>query len=140
MPRYLTFDEKTASTLREQVSEQQVFHHGAESAVDYALGSERDMVTVMPTGAASEAAIAVFRRTRQAATRASAPVETRPPLTPTPPNVQSRKPIASVPAPEPRASVRAGGFLGLRDEAVFEEEPGPLKKQSWWRKFWPEDE
>lgn len=131
MPRFLTFDEKTASRLRGQVPEQQVFEHGAKSAVDYALGSEKTMVTVMPTGAAREAAIAVFRRPWVAAKPVPQPEQRAP---------EMRKPAASVPVPIRDSAVRAGGFLGLRDEMIFEEEPVVKKKQSWWRHFWPEDE
>lgn len=134
MPRFLTFDEKTASTLREQVPEQQVFEHGAKSAVDYALGSEKTMVTVMPTGAAREAAIAVFRRPRVVAKPVPQP-EQRVAAA-----AEMRKPAASVPVPIRDSALRAGGFLGLRDEVAFEEEPTVKKKQGWWRHFWPEDE
>lgn len=161
MPRYLTFDEKTASALRRQIPEEQVFEHGASGAVEYALGSDKTMVTVMPTGAQREAAVAVFRRpkpetkpapTPQHAkiTRAgdpASPVEPQRPAASAHPPVEAKKPVASVqpPAIQPparkEASTRAGGVLGLRDEAVFEEdEPAPRKKQSWWRKLWPEDE
>lgn len=133
MPRYLTFDQETASKLREHVAAQQVFEHRAADAVDYALSSENTLVTVMPTGAAREAAVAVFRRPRAA--RPAEPAQKPAPL------VEMRKPVASVRTPEKNVAVRAGGFLGLRDEAVFEdEEPIVKKKQSWWRHFWPEDE
>jgi hypothetical protein len=134
MPRFLTFDEKTAFTLRGQVSEQQVFEHGAKGAVDYALGSDKTLVTVIPTGAAREAAIAVFRRPRAVANPVPQ-VEQRGAVVP-----EMRKPVASVPVPIRDSAVRAGGFLGLRDEMAFEEEPVIKKKQSWWRHFWPEDE
>lgn len=128
MPRYLTFDEKTASALRRKIPEQQVFEHGASGAVEYALGSNKTLVTVMPAGAEREAAVAVFRRPKQVAQPA--------------PPVEAKKPVASVqPAMRKEAVTRAGGFLGLRDEAVFEEDmPAPPKKQGWWRKLWPEDE
>jgi hypothetical protein len=56
------------------------------------------------------------------------------------PRVEMRKPPASVHPLETKVVVRAGGFLGLHDEPVFEEEPQIPKKQSWWRKFWPEEE
>ena len=128
MPRFLTFDEKTASLLRRQFPTEQVFEHRANGAVEYALGSDSTLVTVIPTEAEREAAVAVFRRPKQAVKAA--------------PNVQERKPVASVQIPlKNDAAIRAGGFLGLWDEPVFEEEePAPPKKQSWWRKFWPEDE
>lgn len=135
MPRYLTFDQKTASRLREQVPGQQVFEHGAPDAVEYAMGSEKTLVTVMPAGEAREAAIAVFRRPK-----VSRPAQQNQPASNPGPVVELRKPVASVQAPKKNVAVRAGGFLGLHDEPVFEEELQPAKKQSWWRKFWPEDE
>jgi len=138
MPRFLSFDEKTATRLRQQVPEQQVFEHRATDAVDYALGSEKDLVTVMPTGAARQAAIAVFRHRKavQTATAVSKPS----------PSVQKRKPVVPAPVQQPElvssaGGFRAGGVLGLRDEVVFNDEP-PVKrgKPSWWRKFWPEED
>jgi hypothetical protein len=135
MPRFLTFDEKTASRLREQVPKQQVFEHGAASAVEYAMGSEKTLVTVMPTGEAREAAIAVFRRPKAAKPAPPSHVATNPA-----PPVEMPKPPASVYPFKKEVVVRAGGFLGLHDEPVFEEEPQIRKKQSWWRKFWPEEE
>lgn len=139
MPRYLTFDQKTASALRRQIPEEQVFEHGASGAVEYALGSDKTLVTVMPTGAEREAAVAVFRRPKPAPPAA---VEANRPAASAQPSVETKKPVASVQPPARKeASTRAGGVLGLRDEAFFEEdEPAPHKKQSWWRKFWPEDE
>jgi len=134
MPRYLTFDEKTASRLREQLPRKQVFEHGAAGAVEYAVGSDKTLVTVMPTGEAREAAIAVFRRPQ--ASRPAQPNQ----AVPKPAPVEMRKPPASVQLPKEKFAVRAGGFLGLHDEPVFEEEPPPAKKQTWWRKLWPEDE
>lgn len=138
MPRFLSFDEKTATRLRQQLPEQQVFEHKATDAVDYALGSEKDLVTVMPTGAARQAAIAVFRHRKAAKTAAAVSKST--------PAVQKRKPVASAPIERPELAgsaggFRAGGVLGLRDEVVFDDAP-PVKrgKQSWWRKFWPEDD
>lgn len=134
MPRFLTFDEKTASKLRQHVPEQQVFEHGAKNAVNYALGSEKTLVTVMPTGFAREAAVAVFRRPNVVAKPAPQP-EQRGAAVP-----EMRKPAASVPVPIRDSALRAGGFLGLRDEMFFDQEPVVKKKQSWWRHFWPEDE
>lgn len=136
MPRFLTFDQKTASRLREQVPGQQVFEHGAADAVEYAVGSEKTLVTVMPTGEARDIAIAVFRRPK-----VSRPAQPNQAASIPGPVVEMRKPVASVPAPKKDVTVRAGGFLGLRDEAVFEDdEPVVRKKQSWWRKLWPEDD
>ena len=136
MPRFLTFDQKTASRLREQVPGQQVFEHGAADAVEYAVGSEKTLVTVMPTGEAREAAIAVFRRPKL-----NRPAQPNHAASNPGPVVEMRKPVASVQAPKQGVAVRAGGFLGLRDEPVFEDdEPAVRKKQSWWRHFWPEDD
>jgi hypothetical protein len=130
MPRYLTFDEKTASALRTQVPQQLVFEHGAEDAVDYAVHSDRSIVAVMPTVATRQAAIAVFRKPAVAAK----PVTSAP-------KVEARKRVASAPIPPKDAAIRAGGFLGLSDESIFDEDqPATRKKQSWWRKIWPEDE
>lgn len=136
MPRFLTFDQKTASRLREQVPGQQVFEHGAADAVEYAVGSEKTMVTVMPTGEARDIAIAVFRRPKL-----SRPAQPNHADSSPDPVVEMRKPVASVQEPKQGVAVRAGGFLGLRDEPVFDDdEPVVKKKQSWWRHFWPEDD
>lgn len=136
MPRFLTFDQKTASRLRQQLPGQQVFEHGAADAVEYAVGSDKTLVTVMPTGEAREIAIAVFRRPK-----VSRPAQPNPAASDPGPVVEMRKPVASVQAPKKGVAVRAGGFLGLRDEPVFDDdEPVVKKKQSWWRKLWPEDD
>ena len=130
MPRYLTFDEKTASALRGQIAEQQIFEHAATGAVEYALGSGRTMVAVIPVSAAHLAAVAVFRRPA---------VVPQPPITRAAPQQRTSAPQHH--APKASSTVRAGGFLGLSDEAAYEEEPRPQKKQGWFKKnFWPEDE
>jgi hypothetical protein len=46
---------------------------------------------------------------------------------------------AEEPVESAAVRIRAGGFLGLRDEAVFEEEQKPPEKRGWWNKFWNED-
>ena len=146
MPRYLTFDEKTASALREQVPENKVFEHGADDALDYALGTDRNLVAVMP-GGARQAAVAVFRKRKTA--QAAPLVEVRKPVVPErnpvvemrKTVVEERKPVASVAMLRDNRAVRTSGFLGLSDESFLEEErPAEVKKQSWWRKLWPEDE
>ena len=71
MARWLTFDRNTASALRKQLPREQVFEHGARNAVEYASGSNQNLVTLLPTGSSSEVAIAVFRQ--PAAKLASAP-------------------------------------------------------------------
>ncbi len=62
MARWLTFDRNTASALRKQLPREQVFEHGARNAVEYASGSNQNLVTLLPTGSSSEVAIAVFRQ------------------------------------------------------------------------------
>jgi hypothetical protein len=62
MARWLTFDRNTASALRKQLPREQVFEHGANSAVEYASGAKQDLVTLLPTGSTGEVAIAVFRQ------------------------------------------------------------------------------
>jgi len=37
-------------------------------------------------------------------------------------------------------AIRAGGFLGLSDEAAFDDEPQVQQKKSWWKRFWEDDE
>lgn len=148
MPRYLTFDEKTASTLRDQVPEHKVFEHGADDALDYALGTDRNLVAVMPGGAARQAAVAVFRK-RKTSAQAAPSVEVRRSVLPErkplveerTPFIDARNPVASVVPLRENRAFRTSGFLGLSDESLFEEEqPAVSKKQSWWRKLWPEDE
>lgn len=75
MARWLTFDGKTASTLRKQLPREQVFEHGAHNAVEYASGSKQNLVTLLPTGSSGEVAIAVFRQSaaRTASSVAPAP-------------------------------------------------------------------
>ena len=77
MARWLTFDGKTASTLRKQLPREQVFEHGSRNAVEYASVSNQNLVTLLPTGSSGEVAIAVFRqpasRTASSAAPASKP-------------------------------------------------------------------
>jgi len=169
MARWLTFDTNTASTLRKQLPREQVFEHGAHSAVEYASGTGQDLVTLLPTGSTGEVAIAVFRQAK--------PVLVEKPPTTIPKSAQgnppTQKPSAwKVVAPEPAAPVagetepeianapkpirnlenelpfvrkkgpamRAGGILGTRDEVVFDDEPVVKPKRNWWQRFWDEDE
>jgi len=75
MARWLTFDRKTASTLRKQLPREQVFEHGSRNAVEYASVSNQNLVTLLPTGSSGEVAIAVFRQpaARTASSAAPAP-------------------------------------------------------------------
>lgn len=126
MTRWLAFDENTAALLHEELPEQQIFEHGAQSALEYALGARETTVTVFPVNAEGESGIAVVRRPKaQIAEKKSEPRRTAP----EPPKPAEKK--------TPESSTRPGGFLGLRDEPVFEEEEPP-KKKNWWQRFWDE--
>jgi hypothetical protein len=47
------------------------------------------------------------------------------------------RPVGSVQEmSRPVASTRAGGFLGLSDEPVYEEAPVAIRKKSLWQRFW----
>jgi hypothetical protein len=163
MARWLTFDRNTASTLRKQLPREQVFEHGASSAVEYAWGSNQDLVTLLPTGSSGEVAIAVFRKpVARAATvpkpilvekpappsawkvvapAASAPVAPIEPQVDTSASPRPLRPQADLPFVRQKPPViRAGGILGTRDELVFEEEPVAKPKRNWWQRFWEEDE
>lgn len=126
MPRWIAFDQKTVERLRERLPRAQVFEHGARNVADYVTGGPETLVTVLPLDSSNEAAVAVFRQRgahQKTAAAQSAPTHVRPAWS----------------QPEP-GQVRPGGFLGLRDEAVFEEERRPRQKKTWWQRFWDEDE
>jgi len=127
MARWLTFDRNTASALRKQLPREQVFEHGARNAVEYASGSNQNLVTLLPTGSSSEVAIAVFRQPAakpapvpkpvlvekpapamkeqsplQAAPSAWKVVEPAPPISATPASAIPAMPKAKAPAPTPQ--------------------------------------
>jgi hypothetical protein len=166
MARWLTFDRNTASTLRKQLPREQVFEHGAGSAVEYASDSNRDLVTLLPTGSSGEVAIAVFRQPSSKAAAAPKPVLVEKPAPPSAWKVVTPAPVTPTKSIEPKVDTsavpkqtplrpqaglpfvrqkppltRAGGILGTRDEVVFEEEePVEKPKRNWWQRFWEEDE
>jgi hypothetical protein len=96
MARWLTFDRKTASTLRKQLPREQVFEHGSRNAVEYASGANQNLVTLLPTGSSGEVAIAVFRQ--PAAGKSSATPAPRPVL------VEKHAPAAQAAPPQPAPS------------------------------------
>jgi hypothetical protein len=106
MPRWIVFDQDTASKLRSRLPQASVFEAPGRAALEYALDSPKSVVTVLPATPGNIAAVAVFR--------------------------PERTPAAS---PEKPSRVRATGFLGLNDESVFEEEQVP-EKGKWWQRFW----
>jgi hypothetical protein len=117
MPRWIAFDQQTSSLLRSNLTQEDRIETFGRGALDYALAKPGAVVTLLPADGGG-VALATFRRPRPARVEAK----------------------AAFPAGEPTPSsgvIRAGGFLGLSDEPLFEEEPVPPKK-GWWRKFWDE--
>ncbi|HYX52767.1 MAG TPA: hypothetical protein VE783_04905 [Candidatus Limnocylindrales bacterium] len=125
MPRWLTFDSRTASRLRQQLGGEQVFEHGASDALDYALNLQTSTVTVLPTEVPGQAAVVVIRPVSYQRTAAASALP-------------SRREVRLI-APEDAGSYQAGGILGLRDERLYEDEtPVEAKKKNWWQRFWDE--
>jgi len=110
MPNWTTFDEDTSSALHAKLPEKSIVQLDGHLALEHILKRGETIVAMLPGGGLGEAALAVFRWNHTAAP-------------------------ASIPTPPRSANVRATGFLGLTDEAVFEEEESREKK-SWWKRFW----
>lgn len=106
MSHWVTFDQETSSALRSQLPNETIFQRPGNSIMEYLLEEREAVVAVLPSSGGNQAAIAVFRWNRIPA----APEE---PLVP--------------------AGKRAGGFLGLMDEPLFEDEQ---EKKSWWQRLW----
>jgi hypothetical protein len=104
--RWISFDEETYSALRSMHPREKVFEFPARSPVQYALESDHTVVAVLAAGM-NDAAVVTFRK------RISLPE----------------------PATFETTGTRAGGILGLRDEASFQEEE-IQEKRNWWRRFW----
>lgn len=122
MARWIAFDQDTTSILRSTLAQGTRIDTLLRGPVDYALARPSAVIAVLPAGGGNGLGIAIFRRVRAAVAQRAATEQLRrfPPAQPT-----------SHPA------TRAGGFLGLSDEPVFEEEI-PQEKKGWWRKFWDE--
>lgn len=117
MARWIAFDQQTSSLLRSRLAQGTTIETFGRGALDYALAKPGPVVTLLPAGAGgADIGIAVFRPRKVRST--------------TTPKVAVRVAPAS-------ANTRAGGFLGLSDEPVFEEEVVEQKK-GWWRRFWDE--
>jgi hypothetical protein len=123
MARWIAFDQKTTNILRSTLAQGTRIDTLLRGPVDYALAKPSTVIAVLPATGGGDLGIAVFRHVR-AAMRPKATAE------------QLRQ-IPPAQAAAHRATTRAGGFLGLSDEPVFEEEAAPVKK-GWWRKFWDE--
>lgn len=103
MPRWIVFDQVTASELRSRLPQASVFEAPGRAALEYALANPKSVVTVLPGVApGSPSAIAVFRPDR-----------------------------AQTACRENTLPVRAAGILGLNDEPVLEEEVSEEKR--WWQ-------
>lgn len=110
MPKWITVDDETSSTLRSRLPEQEIAELFESTALEHVLNRGETMVAVLPCRGLGQTALAVFRWNQI-------------PVLPLQPAV--------------RINTRAGGILGLSDEPVFEEEDSQQKK-SWWRRFWDE--
>jgi hypothetical protein len=116
MARWITFDQQTSTLLRSMVAPENRIETFGRGALDYALAKPGAVVTLLPSGG-DQIGIAIFRRPRPART------ETQPA-------------IARVASSS--RTTRAGGFLGLSDEPVFEDEQPVQEKRGWWKRFWDE--
>jgi hypothetical protein len=124
MARWITFDQKTSSILRSTLAQGTRIDTLLRGPIDYALARPSAVIAVLPAGQGDFLGIATFRRARAAVTQRAATEQLRSSLLPPRPAAQ-------------HASTRAGGFLGLSDEPVFDDE-APQEKKGWWRKFWDE--
>ena len=118
MARWIAFDQKTTIILRSTLAQGTRIDTLLRGPVDYALAKPSTVIAVLPAGG-DGLGIATFRRVRAAAKE------------------QLRSFIPPQPTAAQRALTRAGGFLGLSDEPVFDDE-APQQKKGWWRKFWDE--
>lgn len=123
MARWIAFDQKTTSILRSTLKQGTRIDTLLRGPVDYALARPSAVIAVLPAGGGNRLGIATFRRARAAVTQRAA--------------TEQLRSIPPAQAAAHRASTRAGGFLGLSDEPVFDDE-APQEKKGWWRKFWDE--
>jgi hypothetical protein len=127
MARWITFDQKTFSLLHARLAQGTTIETFGRGAVDYALAKPGAVVTLLPVFG-DHVGLAIFRPQPRKAMVSPKPVNAAPRPLPMNSAVQS---ISA------NASTRAGGFLGLSDEPVYEEEQAQEKK-GWWRRFWDE--
>jgi hypothetical protein len=128
MARWIAFDQNTTSILRSTLKQGTRIDTLLRGPVDYALARPSAVIAVLPAGSGDSLGIATFRRVRAAVAQRPATEQVRniPPVQP-----------ADHRASTHGTSTRAGGFLGLSDEPVFEDE-APEEKKGWWQKFWDE--
>src|SRR5580765_5615012 len=108
MARWIAFDQETTSLLRSTLVQGTKIDTLLRGPVDYALARPSAVITVLPTSGSGELGIAVFRPSRHVAV--------------TPPQAAVRRSALPPRAGSRTAGTRAGGFLGLSDEVVLEEE------------------
>src|SRR5712672_2931616 len=118
MARWIAFDQDTTSFLRSTLKQGTRIDTLLRGPVDYALARPSAVIAVLPASGGDGLGIAIFRRVKAAVAQRAAAEQFR--------NLTPAQPGAHM------ASTRAGGFLGLRDEAVFEDEE-PQEKKGWWR-------
>jgi hypothetical protein len=124
MARWIAFDQDTTSILRSTLAQGTRIDTLLRGPVDYALARPSAVITLLPASGGDSLGIATFRRARAPVAQRAVTEQLRRSSLPPRPAVQ-------------HASTRAGGFLGLSDEPVFEDEV-PEEKKGWWRKFWDE--
>jgi hypothetical protein len=135
MARWIAFDQETTSLLRSTLAQGTRIDTLRRGPVDYALAKPGAVIAVLPAQGSNDSGIAVFRPARPAVMQHPASIER---AAVAPPRVAAAPPLrAAVPPTTNRAATRAGGFLGLSDEPVFEEEEAEEKK-GWWRRLWEE--
>jgi hypothetical protein len=122
MARWIAFDQDTTSFLRSTLKQGTRIDTLLRGPVDYALARPSAVIAVLPASGGDGLGIAIFRRVKAAVAQRAAAEQFR--------NLTPAQPGA-------KGSTRAGGFLGLRDETVFEDE-APQQKKGWWQKFWDE--
>ncbi|MBZ5505499.1 MAG: hypothetical protein LAO78_08435 [Acidobacteriia bacterium] len=118
MARWIAFDQQTSSLLRSMLAQGTRIDTLLRGPVDYALARPSAVVAVLPASGGGDLGIAVFRPAQHVA---AAPRQSA-----LPPRASRRS-----------ETTRAGGFLGLSDEAVFEEDV-EREKKGWWKRFWEE--
>jgi hypothetical protein len=120
MGRWIAFDQQTAEMTRERLGGQEVLRADEQAlageppervAIQWALGTSSMAAALVPAGEPGR--VLLMKVQRPPATRLS-----------TPP-IEPKRTEAS-------SGFRAGGFLGLIDEPVFEDEEQQKPKKKWW--------
>ncbi len=127
MNRWTVFDDAAAAAARERGGQVDVRRgDDAGPAVSEALDQQARVVAVFP---AREPGKAVVLRSRRSASEPAVAASPSPAVAATPEALAAKPPSKL----EPKVSYAAGGFLGLSDELVLDEEPPKPKK--WWQKI-----